>query len=70
MSGGKSSSSTDTQTSQSTVASDVSGVIGGDVFQGDFEISGDFTPAVADAFQGLINLANSTIQGAGDRASG
>lgn len=68
MSGGKSSSSTETKTSQSTIASDASGVIAGDVFQGDIEFSGEFTPQVADAFQGLIELTNTAIQGAGNIA--
>lgn len=69
MSGGSSKSSTETKTSQSTIASDASGVIAGDVFQGDIEFSGEFTPQVASAFEGLINLTNQAIQGAGQLAT-
>jgi len=69
MSGGKSKSSTRSSTSQSTIASDTSGVVDGDVYQGNIEFSGDFNPAVSDAFSALIDLTNNAITGAGDIAT-
>lgn len=68
MSGGKSSSKTETKTSQETIASDASGVIGGDVFQGQIEF-GDFSPEVAGAFSQLVDLTNTAITGAGNIAA-
>lgn len=64
--GGKSSSSTKTQTTQNvsntTTQADASGVITGSVFQGEqIYYSQEFGPEVADAFSKLINLTGNAL---------
>lgn len=60
--GGKSSSSTSTKTTQNvsnqTANADASGVITGNVLQGEITYTDEFGPGVQDAFNQLINLSS------------
>jgi len=68
--GGKSSSSSTTQTTTTqeifndTKQADASGVIGGNVLQGEITYIDEFGEGVGGAFNSLINLANTAITGA------
>jgi len=66
MSGGKSSSNTTTTTQQDikneTNQAEASGVVSGDVLQGQIEYYNEFGPDVLEAFKSLIDLTSDTIQ--------
>lgn len=70
--GGKSSSSTTTTTKQEVFtennAADASGVIAGNVLQGEITYTEEFGDTVAGAFGKLVELANTAILGAGELA--
>lgn len=70
--GGKSKSSTETKTSTTTTQNiqndtrqaDASGVVGGNLLQGEITYNEQFPEGVATAFQSVIELANNAMTGA------